>query len=77
MPVKIITFGPVKDILGDENMYVDDVSDTDQLVQQLNRHFPALRGTPFIIAVDKEIISENTVLYGDQVVALLPPYSGG
>ncbi|HTS44458.1 MAG TPA: MoaD/ThiS family protein [Puia sp.] len=77
MPVKIISFGPVKDIMGDQQFEVKDVADTDQLIQVLHHQYPALAQTPYIIAVDKDIISGNTLLNGDQVVALLPPYSGG
>jgi len=77
MPIKIIAFGRLKDITGNGDILLDDAADTNQLLQQLNKKFPALTATPFIVAVDKEIITGNTDLSGADTVALLPPYSGG
>jgi molybdopterin synthase sulfur carrier subunit len=39
--------------------------------------FPAIAGAKFVIAVDKKVISENTILQGNSTIALLPPFSGG
>ena len=74
--IKVITFGPIKDIIKKEELF-EQVKDTDQLVHQLQERYPKLAGMPYIIAVDKNVISINTMLPGDHVVALLPPYSGG
>ena len=46
-------------------------------VQQLQRLYPALIDAPYIIAVDKQLINSNTVLTGNNTVALLPPFAGG
>ena len=77
MPVKIITFGRIKDITGSGDIFFDGAADTNQLIRQLHERYPALANTPYIVAVDKEIISGNTGLSGENTVALLPPYSGG
>ena len=78
MAIKVIVFGKIRDLAGrDDISFPDDVADTDQLVQQLNAKYPGLDGTPYIIAVDKEVISKNTSLSNENIVAILPPYSGG
>ena len=77
MPVKIITFGRLKDITGSGDILFDKVTDTAELIEQLHQRFPALANAPYIVAVDKQIISANTILSGENTVALLPPYSGG
>ncbi|HTQ63790.1 MAG TPA: MoaD/ThiS family protein [Puia sp.] len=77
MPVKVIVFGRIRDLMGSDEILFPGVKDTDQLIQQLNVKYPGLAGAPYIIAVDKEVISGNTELAGEHVVALLPPYSGG
>lgn len=77
MEVNVIVFGQLTDIVGRKPLTVPNVSDTDQLVQQLQQQFPALVGAPYIIAVDKQIVKENTVLSGNNTVALLPPFAGG
>jgi len=77
MAVNIIIFGQLTDITGDQNLIVSDVNDTDQLITKLNKMFPAIAGAKFVIAVNKQVISENTILENNSTIALLPPFSGG
>jgi molybdopterin converting factor small subunit len=77
MPVQVIVFGQLTDILGHSPVTMEDVADTSTLIQQLNQRYPALVNAPYIIAVDKKIVSENTPLTGNNIVALLPPFAGG
>ena len=76
MSLKIILFGRLADIAGN-SVAVDDVSDTDNLIKALHKNCPTLADTKYIIAVDKQVIKENTILSDSSVVALLPPFSGG
>jgi sulfur-carrier protein len=77
MQVNIVLFGRLTDITGRNTFAVQDVHNTDQLVQQLQRLYPAFVQAPYIIAVEKQIIHQNTDLTDNNTVALLPPYSGG
>lgn len=77
MPVNVIVFGQLTDIMGKDPVAVADVADTSQLVQRLQERYPALVNAPYIIAVDKQVINGNTVLTGNNTVALLPPFAGG
>ena len=76
MSLKIIMFGRLADIAGN-TIAIDDVKDTDALVNELNKKYPALSNARYVIAVNKQIIKEKTVLDNSSVVALLPPFSGG
>lgn len=76
MSLKVIMFGRLADIAGNA-VAIDDVADTDSLVNELNKKYPALSSSKFVIAVNKEIIKKNTPLNSTSVVALLPPFSGG
>jgi molybdopterin synthase sulfur carrier subunit len=76
MSLKIILFGKLADIAGNA-VSLDDVADTDGLVSVLHKNYPALANTKYVIAVDKQIIKENTGLNNNSTVALLPPFSGG
>ena len=73
--VKIITFGKLKEILGSD--FEETSDNTDELQQKLSSKFPALQTLKLRIAVNQKIISENTQLNNNDVVALMPPYSGG
>jgi molybdopterin synthase sulfur carrier subunit len=77
MSTNVIAFGRLTDIVGKAELTIHDASDTSQLLQQLRERFPALAGAPFIIAVDKQIVHNNTALTGNNTVALLPPFAGG
>jgi molybdopterin converting factor small subunit len=76
MSLKIIIFGRLADIAGN-SVSVNSVADTDSLINELNRKYPGLSDAKYVIAVNKEIIKENTALNNNSVVALLPPFSGG
>ena len=76
MSVKIILFGKLADIAGG-SVSVDNVRDTDSLINALQKNYPALTASKYVIAVDKQVIKENTVLNKNSTVALLPPFSGG
>ena len=77
MQVNILLFGRLTDITGKSSFTLPDVADTDTLVQQLQQQYPAFINTPYIIAVNKDVIQGNTKLADNSEVALLPPYSGG
>lgn len=76
MSVKVILFGKLADIAGN-SLSVAKVADTDSLVAALHKDYPALTHAKYVIAVDKQIINENTALNKNSMVALLPPFSGG
>ena len=76
MSIKIILFGKLADMAG-SSVSVDEVADTDSLINVLHKDYPTLTNTKYLIAVDKQVIKENTVLNNKSTVALLPPFSGG
>lgn len=76
MSVKIILFGKLAEIAG-SSVSIDNVTDTDSLINVLHKSYPALTNIKYVIAVDKQVIKENTALSRKSTVALLPPFSGG
>ena len=76
MSLKVILFGKLVDIAGN-SVSVDKAKDTDSLVNSLNKTYPALAATKYVIAVNKKVINRNTVLDSNSEIALLPPFSGG
>ena len=76
MQIKLIIFGQLRDILG-ESLVLNDITDTDGLTTALNKQYPALVNTKYVMAVDKKIITGNSELTHECTVALLPPFSGG
>ncbi len=77
MKINILCFGQLAEIVGKSSMTLVDISDTDALKNHLQQRFPTLEEMTFSIAVNKQLIQQNTILKPDDEVALLPPFSGG
>lgn len=75
--MKLLFFGPLADIAGKSTFDPGQIENTDQLKEQLFRLYPELARHSFLIAVNKKVQKGNIVLKADDVVALLPPFSGG
>lgn len=76
MTTTILIFGQLADITGNL-LSLENVPDTNSLVKELHKLYPSLADTKYMIAVNKKMVNENTVLTKDSTVALLPPFSGG
>nr|WP_314498822.1 MoaD/ThiS family protein [uncultured Chryseobacterium sp.] len=75
MEIKIIAFGQISEITGKELTF--ESSDLFSLRAGLIEKFPELAKRKFIFAVNKKLVQGNITLQQDDVVALMPPYSGG
>ena len=77
MQVNVIIFGRLKDVTGSGSFQISGVNDSNSLVAEMNRRFPALAEMQYAVAVGEELVVDNTVLQENDTIALLPPYSGG
>jgi sulfur-carrier protein len=77
MPIQIKIFGQLTDIINSHELNLTGIPDTNSLVTELNKRYPSLAGSRYMMAVNKQTITANTVLKEDSIVALLPPFSGG
>ena len=75
MAIKIIAFGQIAEITGRE--FSMEASDIDILKASLQIRFPALAEKKYAIAVNKRLVTENITLNDNDIVAIMPPYSGG
>jgi len=73
----VLFFGQLAELAGTDETVVKFVSNTDELEVQLRQQYPSFTDTAYIIAVDKKVTGENTILFNGATVALLPPFSGG
>jgi len=77
MALQILIFGQLTDITKSSNIAVPEVADTNALRVALLEKYPELARVKFALAVDKQVVTENTPLHSGVAVALLPPFSGG
>jgi molybdopterin synthase sulfur carrier subunit len=77
MEVTILVFGQLTDMMGNNALKLSGMRDTDAIIAELTQRYPALATAKYRIAVDKQMINNNTTLKAGSTVALLPPFSGG
>lgn len=77
MEINILAFGQITDITGKSEWKVSGISNTDDLRKELKGQFPDLFLVNFTMAVNKNIVLSNVELQNNDIVALLPPFSGG
>ena len=77
MPIRVMIFGQLSDIVNSHELTLTGISDTNSLVSELNNRYPLLAGSRYVMAVNKQTVTANTVLNDDSIVELLPPFSGG
>ncbi len=75
--INLLSFGQLTDITGQSTWQMEDITDTEQLKKILIEKYPALANSKHLIAVNMEVILGNIKLNPGDVVALLPPFSGG
>lgn len=73
--IKIIAFGQIAEITGKELML--EATDLDSLKQNLKQKFPELSDKKLAFAVNRKLVENNITFKENDVVALMPPYSGG
>lgn len=73
--IKIIAFGQIAEITGKELML--EAKDLDSLKQNLIQKFPVLSDKKMAFAINRKLVENNITLTENDVVALMPPYSGG
>jgi sulfur-carrier protein len=75
--VNIMLFGQLAELAGKDTIVLSGINNTAQLRREIDELFPSLRNIDYAIAVEKKIRHENTVVKDGNMVALLPPFSGG
>ncbi len=77
MKITVLFFGALIEAVGGEKMDMHEMLDTEALQRFIIQKFPPLKSKTYRIAVNKTLIQNNTLLKEGDVIALLPPFSGG
>ena len=80
MKIKVLFFGMSKDIAGRNqgSLEFDDKLSIAEFRQRLTKHFPDLeKMQTYTIAVNEEYAEETQLLSNNDIVAIIPPVSGG
>lgn len=75
--IRVLLFGQLTDICGTDQLQTKLFPDTDTLLEDLKQQYPSLQTATITIAVNNQQIQGKYPLQDNDVVALLPPFSGG
>ncbi len=79
MQIEVLLFGITRDVVGQNDLAltVADAITVAQLRKQLADEYAALKNYNYAIAVNEAYAEDDTPLKDADVVALIPPVSGG
>jgi molybdopterin synthase sulfur carrier subunit len=77
MKIQVLFFGPLQELFGQYEQFVESVTTTDEVLAILKSQQPELGKQTYVLALNEEIIQTNQPLASGDVLALLPPFSGG
>jgi molybdopterin converting factor small subunit len=75
--IEVMFFGQLTDATGVFSVMVEDVANTDMLIQMMKQRYPALESSTYMIAVNNAMVTENSNVTPGSKIAFMPPFSGG
>lgn len=77
MVIKILSFGMLNGILPAEIIIQNEEIDLESFQNLLKENYPLLGKYDFTVAVNRAVVNQNMSLKNGDVIALMPPFSGG
>ncbi|MBH9581668.1 molybdopterin converting factor subunit 1 [Staphylococcus felis] len=77
--MKILYFAELKELVNrtEDAFPFDYEISVEQLKQHLYSTYPVIQGKKFQVAVNEEFVRDNDTVKPNDIVALIPPVSGG
>jgi molybdopterin converting factor small subunit len=75
--IEVIFFGQLTDATGVSSTIVEEVANTDMLINMMKMRYPSLASSTYMVAVNNTMVTETTMLTPGSKVAFMPPFSGG
>lgn len=76
--IKILLFANFQDIIGEKELDLDiDVKNIGELKKHLLDKYPSLDFNFVMVAVNEEYATDDTTVNSGDVIAFIPPVSGG
>jgi Molybdopterin converting factor, small subunit len=77
MKIRLLLFGKIKEIIPTDIFELNQGGNLMELKKQLENQYIALQSIPYTIAVNHAIVDEETIINENDLVAIMPPFSGG
>jgi molybdopterin converting factor subunit 1 len=75
--IEVMFFGQLTDATGVSSAMVEEVANTDMLINMMKMRYPSLVSSTYMVAVNNTMVTENTIIRPGSKVAFMPPFSGG
>ena len=75
--IEVMFFGQLTDATGVSSAMVEEVANTDMLINMMKERYPSLVSSTYMVAVNNTMVTENTIIRPGSKVAFMPPFSGG
>ncbi len=75
--IEVMFFGQLTDATGVSSLTIEDVANTDMLIQVMKMRYAALESSTYMLALNNTMVTENTIIPPGSKVAFMPPFSGG
>ena len=75
--MKVLLFGSLAEIVGTDEVTLEGMSTTEELIRLFNQKYPQLASQIYRLAVNRKFVCGNISLISSDEIALMPPFSGG
>lgn len=75
--IEVMFFGQLTDATGVSSAMVEEVANTDTLINMMKMRYPSLVSSTYMVAINNTMVTENTIIRSGSKVAFMPPFSGG
>ena len=75
--IEVMFFGQLADGTGVSSVMIEEVANTDMLINLMKMRYPSLASSTYMVAVNNTMVTENTIIRPGSKVAFMPPFSGG
>lgn len=75
--IEVMFFGQLTDATGVSSVVIEEVANTDELIQMMKMRYPAIASSTYMVALNNTMVTENTIIPPGSKLAFMPPFSGG
>jgi molybdopterin converting factor subunit 1 len=75
--IEVMFFGQLADGTGVSSVMIEEVANTDMLINLMKKHYPSLESSTYMVAINNTMVTENTIIRPGSKIAFMPPFSGG
>lgn len=77
MEIALISFGKISEFIQNQKLEIDGINTTDDLGFYLKKEYPPLADMKYKLALNKNLVQQNTEIKNGDNIAIMPPFSGG